>query len=267
MNGLVQDARDFNTLAEFLARRDVPQMSAAALQQAIGAPRAEMVLLFGGSLPEGCRLAGQLWQAGLARKVMTIGGVGHTTAAFLERFESALPAGHSANLTAYLDVTPGRLLAGTAAVYLAVRLLLGLLGRPGRPAVPAVLEVAGAQVGVLAFFDSGFTLADPVSGRAVVLVRYDAVRPALPEAARAALDSALAGGDALPDPSLGLRYLVCGTIAGRTLLPALPAAALTRRAGGRLWREKGLLAAFCPGGADEGWTLLLGADLAGRMGL
>ncbi len=96
MNGLVQDARDFNTLAEFLARRDVPQMSAAALQQAIGAPRAEMVLLFGGSLPEGCRLAGQLWQAGLARKVMTIGGVGHTTAAFLERFESALPAGHSA---------------------------------------------------------------------------------------------------------------------------------------------------------------------------
>ena len=61
MNGLVQDARDFNTLEEFLARRDVPQMSAAALQQAVGAPRAEMVLLFGGSLPEGCRLAGRLW--------------------------------------------------------------------------------------------------------------------------------------------------------------------------------------------------------------
>ena len=177
------------------------------------------------------------------------------------------PIGHSANLTAYLDITPGRLLLGTAGVYGAVRLLLGFLGRAGGAAVPAVLELAGAQVGVLAFYDSGFTLADPVSGRAVVLVRYDAVRPALPEAARAALDNALAGGDALPDPSLGLRYLVCGTIAGRTLLPALPAAALTRRAGGRLWREKGLLAAFCPGGADEGWTLLLGADLAGRMGL
>ena len=96
MTHLVQDARDFNTLAEFLARRDVPCLDAAALQKILGAPRAEMVLLFGGSLPEGCRLAGQLWQAGLARKVMTIGGVGHTTAAFLERFESALPAGHSA---------------------------------------------------------------------------------------------------------------------------------------------------------------------------
>lgn len=96
MTHLVQDALDFNTLAEFLARRDVPCLDAAALQKILGAPQAEMVLLFGGSLPEGCRLAGQLWQAGLARKVMTIGGVGHTTAAFLERFESALPAGHSA---------------------------------------------------------------------------------------------------------------------------------------------------------------------------
>ena len=96
MTGLAQDARDFNTLAEFLARRDVPRLDAAALQIAIGAPRADMVLLFGGSLPEGCRLAGHLWRAGLARKVMTIGGMGHTTAAFLERFESALPAGHSA---------------------------------------------------------------------------------------------------------------------------------------------------------------------------
>lgn len=96
MTHLVQDARDFNTLAEFLARRDVPRLDVAALQEILGVLQAEMVLLFGGSLPEGCRLAGQLWQAGLARKVMTIGGVGHTTAAFLERFESALPAGHSA---------------------------------------------------------------------------------------------------------------------------------------------------------------------------
>ena len=96
MNDLTRDARDFNTLADFLARRDVPRLDAAALQQALDAPRADMVLLFGGSLPEGCRLAGRLWQQGLARRVMTIGGVGHTTAAFLERFESALPAGHSA---------------------------------------------------------------------------------------------------------------------------------------------------------------------------
>lgn len=178
-----------------------------------------------------------------------------------------LPQGHTANLTAYLDITPGRLLAGTAAVYLAVRALLGFLGKPGQAAVPAVLEMGGSSIQVTAFYDSGFTLADPVAGRPVVLVRYDAVRSALPEAQRACLDAVFAGTGELPDPALGMRYLVCGTIAGRTLLPALPGAALRRQAGGRTWRETGLLAAFCPGGAEEGWTLLLGSDLAGRMGL
>ena len=32
---------------------------------------------------------------------------------------AALPGGHAANLTAYLDITPGRLLAASAGVYLA----------------------------------------------------------------------------------------------------------------------------------------------------
>ena len=180
---------------------------------------------------------------------------------------AALPGGHAANLTAYLDITPGRLLLAVAGVYLGVRALLRFLGKPGQAAVPAQLELLGVRMDVLAFYDSGFTLADPVLGRAVVLVRYDAVRSALPAGCQKSLDGALGRTDALPDPGLGLRYLVCGTIAGRTLLPAVPGAVLTRRAGGRTWREEGLLAAFCTGGAGEGWTLLLGSGLAGRMGL
>ena len=180
---------------------------------------------------------------------------------------AALPGGHAVNLTAYLDITPGRLLLAVAGVYLGVRALLRFLGKPGQAAVPAQLELLGVRMDVLAFYDSGFTLADPVSGRAVVLVRYDAVRSALPAGCQKSLDGALGRTDALPDPGLGLRYLVCGTIAGRTLLPAVPGAVLTRRAGGRTWREEGLLAAFCTGGAGEGWTLLLGSGLAGRMGL
>ena len=178
-----------------------------------------------------------------------------------------MPGGHTANLTAYLDITPGRLLAGTAAVYLAVRALLGLLGRPGQAAVPAWLELGGVKIPVEAFYDSGFTLADPVAGRPVVLVRYGAVRSALPQAYRDCLDAAFGGAGPLPDPALGMRYLICGTIAGRTLLPAVPVNALCRQAGGRSWRADGLLAAFSPGESGEGWTLLLGTDLAGRMGL
>ena len=39
------------------------------------------------------------------------------------------------------------------------------------------------------------------------------------------------------------------------------------QSGGRLRREEGLLAAFCPGGEEEGWTALAGSELAVRLGL
>ena len=202
-----------------------------------------------------------------ARVFLRLGGWFLALNLLLTGAAALAPQAHTANLTAYMDIPPGGLRAGTAAGYLAVRALLSLLGRPGQAAVPAVLELGNARVKVTAFYDSGFTLADPVAERPVVLVRYDAVRTALPEAHRACLDAVFAGTGEPPDPALGMRYLVCGTIAGRTLLPALPAAALIRQAGGRTWSQTGLLAAFCPGGAEEGWTLLLGSDLAGRMGL
>ena len=181
---------------------------------------------------------------------------------------AALAGGHTANLTAYLDITPGRLLLAVAGVYLGVRALLRFLGKPGQAAVPAQLELLGVRMNVLAFYDSGFTLADPVSGRAVVLVRYDAVRSALPAGCQKSLDGALGRTDALPDPDLGLRYLVCGTIAGRTLLPAVPGAVLTRRGPGAVpGGRKGCWPPSAPGAPGRAGPLLLGSGLAGRMGL
>ena len=222
-------------------------------------------LLYKGATGAACAALTFGWSG--ARVFLRLCGWFLTLNLLLTGAAAALPGGHAANLTAYLDITPGRLLLAVAGVYLGVRALLRFLGKPGQAAVPAQLELLGVRMDVLAFYDSGFTLADPVSGRAVVLVRYDAVRSALPAGCQKSLDGALGRTDALPDPGLGLRYLVCGTIAGRTLLPAVPGAVLTRRAGGRTWREEGLLAAFCTGGAGEGWTLLLGSGLAGRMGL
>ena len=222
-------------------------------------------LLYKGATGSACAALTFGWPG--ARVFLRLCGWFLTLNLLLTGAAAALPGGHAANLTAYLDITPGRLLLAVAGVYLGVRALLRFLGKPGQAAVPAQLELLGVRMDVLAFYDSGFTLADPVSGRAVVLVRYDAVRSALPAGCQKSLDGALGRTDALPDPGLGLRYLFCGTIAGRTLLPAVPGAVLTRRAGGRTWREEGLLAAFCTGGAGEGWTLLLGSGLAGRMGL
>lgn len=182
-----------------------------------------------------------------------------------------LPASvvRAANLALYLPLSPGRLLGCTAAVYLALRALLACLGRPGADCVPAQLEIGGVRLPVRAFYDTGFSVQDPLSGRAVVLVRYGAVRSALPEPLRAGLDAQLApeGSAEPPDPALRMRLVPCRTIAGRQLLPAVPAQSLTRRKGGRVWRLSGLLAAFCPGDAEEGWTLLLGADAAAQLGM
>ncbi len=240
---------------------------AAASCLVLLAPRMAFPLALGDKAASGAVSVTLAYGAPGARAFLRLGGWYLALNLLLAGAAALMPAAHTANLTAYLDITPGRLLAATAGVYLAVRVLLGFLGRPGQAAAPALLEVDGAKLKVMALYDSGFTLADPVSGWAVVLVRYDAVRAALPEGCRACLDGVFAGDGVPPDPALGMRYLVCGTIAGRTLLPALPAASLTRRAGRKVWREIGLLAAFCAGGPEEGWTLLLGADLAGRMGL
>ncbi|MEG2931161.1 MAG: YdcF family protein [Ruthenibacterium sp.] len=91
MRNLSREAEDFNTLATFLARRDVPVLTAKTLQGACGTARADLLLLMGGSIPHGCRFAGQLYRAGLAKRMMTIGGVGHTTAAFCAQMQRVFP--------------------------------------------------------------------------------------------------------------------------------------------------------------------------------
>ena len=94
--------------------------------------------------------------------------------------------------------------------------VLHVLGRSGPACFGAELSVAGRVVPL------GFHLQEPLSGRAVVLVRLDAVP--LPAGVRAYLDACLAGVGAEPRPEWGVRFVPCQTVAGHCLLPALPAA-------------------------------------------
>ena len=84
-----------------------------------------------------------------------------------------LPSVQSRNLSVSLPLSPGRLLASCAGVYAVLRALLYCFGRSGAPSVPATLEVAGVQLPVQAFHDTGFALQEPLSGKAVVLVLHD----------------------------------------------------------------------------------------------
>ena len=175
-----------------------------------------------------------------------------------------LPGVQSRNLSVSLPLSPGRLLASCAGVYAVLRALLYCFGRSGAPSVPAMLEVAGVQLPVQAFHDTGFALQEPLSGKAVVLVQYPAVRHRLPQAARQYLDGWFAHSTAPPPPELGVRLVPCTTIAGHCVLPAVPAKVL--RVGSR--RVQGFLAAFCrPETPPEHWTALLDSELAEQLGI
>ena len=155
------------------------------------------------------------------------------------------------------------LLLCCGAVSALLRAVLFCFGRAGPRSVAAVLELDSAALPVQALCDTGFSVQDPLSGRAVVLLHYPSVRNGLPQALRTFLDSYFACG-AAPPPELGVRLVPCTTIAGHCVLPAVPAKAL--RVGSR--RVQGFLAAFCrPETPPEHWTALLDSELAGQLGI
>ena len=175
---------------------------------------------------------------------------------------AVLPGAESANLCLSLPLSPGRLLTACGAVYAVLRGVLLCFGRAQRSSFAAVLELEGCTVPVQAFCDTGFAVQEPLSGRAVVLVYYPAVRSALPDALRSWLDAGFAGCFPPPPPELGVRLVPCALITGHSLLPAVPGRCL--RAGRR--RISGFLAAFCwPDSPPQHWTVLLGSELAREL--
>lgn len=166
------------------------------------------------------------------------------------------------NLSVYLPLSPGVLLVCAGAVYGAVQLILHALGGQSAPCFDAVLELDGAVLHLRAFHDTGFWAQEPLSGRAVVLVRYPTAKAALPPMLCSYLEAALSGADALPLPEWGVRFVPCDTVAGHCLLPAVPARALRWRENGRPQTQRGLYAAFCDTPPPpNGWEMLVGSEI------
>lgn len=163
------------------------------------------------------------------------------------------------NLIVYLPLSPGLLLVCAGVVYGTVQLILHALGGQSEVCFDVVLELDKVVLHLRAFHDTGFLAQEPLSGRAVVLMRYPAVKASLPPALGTYLDAALSGSDALPPPESGVRFVPCDTVAGHCLLPAVPAKALRWQEKGRTQTRQGLYAAFCDTPPpSNGWELLVG---------
>lgn len=175
-----------------------------------------------------------------------------------------LPGVETNNGSVYLPLSPGALLTGAGAVYGILQGALHVLGHPdGDACFSAELVLTGAVLHVRAFHDTGFAVREPLSGRAVVLVRYQSVRSALPEELERYLERVFTGEPVLPPDAMKVRLVPCDTVAGHCLLPAVPAEELRCKCHGKTRVQRDLYAAFCDTPAPpSGWTILVGSETA-----
>lgn len=83
--------QDVNRIAGWLARRDLPELSASGIEAACGRPKVDLLILLGGSIPYGCERALEAWRAGLADRFMIVGGIGHTTPCLQRLLHERIP--------------------------------------------------------------------------------------------------------------------------------------------------------------------------------
>lgn len=88
---LAQLASRLNTLADFLALRDLSAPTPEALHAALGIRRVDLLILFGGSIVHGCDVAARAFRDGVAKRMMIVGGEGHTTQALRQTLAEACP--------------------------------------------------------------------------------------------------------------------------------------------------------------------------------
>lgn len=74
-----QMAEDINTLGAFCGKRDVSELSGEQLQKRYGIAKADVMVLFGGSILAGGDVLAKAMRDGIARKYLIVGGAGHTT--------------------------------------------------------------------------------------------------------------------------------------------------------------------------------------------
>ncbi len=74
-----QVADNINILGNFCGKRDIGELTTAALQNKYGISQVDIMVLFGGSILCGGDILAQAIKNGIAKKYVIVGGFGHTT--------------------------------------------------------------------------------------------------------------------------------------------------------------------------------------------
>lgn len=88
---LERTAKNLNILADFCGIRDIKHLDSVSLNETYGIRQADVLILFGGSIPAGCDTAAEGFLNGTASRLMIVGGEGHTTDALRSRFHARYP--------------------------------------------------------------------------------------------------------------------------------------------------------------------------------
>lgn len=87
-----QVAKNINILGCFCGKRDVEALTASHLQDQYGWKRADVMVLFGGSIVSGGDVLAEAMKNGIAEKYVIVGGAGHTTDTLRQKVQEECPS-------------------------------------------------------------------------------------------------------------------------------------------------------------------------------
>jgi uncharacterized SAM-binding protein YcdF (DUF218 family) len=88
---LYKSKDNINILSDFLGKRDLPTLSSSALKEKYKISQADLLILFGGSIPYGCDVVGKAVLNNICKIFMIVGGEGHTTESLRQAVHQAYP--------------------------------------------------------------------------------------------------------------------------------------------------------------------------------
>lgn len=87
-----QTAKNINILGRFCGKRDVEELTASHLQERCRRERADVMVLFGGSIVSGGDVLAEAMKNEIAEKYVIVGGAGHTTDTLRQKVQEEYPS-------------------------------------------------------------------------------------------------------------------------------------------------------------------------------